>query len=129
MIGWFEKKRYASILFVVLITLEIFFFSSIPGSIGGTGNVWIPRIYHFTVFFLFSFFLFMAIKGDKKIKTKYILIVLIISLIHSALDEFHQKFVPLRNMSIGDFLTDSLGVFLSVILYAYISKKTRKKRN
>jgi len=129
MMGWFEKRRSASILMTILIAIEIFFFSNIPGSIGGTGNVWIPRIYHFTVFFLFSFFSFMAIRGDKKIKTKYVLIVLIISLIYAALDEIHQKFVPLRSMSITDLLTDSLGVFASVILYIYISKKTKKKKN
>jgi len=129
MIGWFEKKRVVSILFVVLIALEIFFFSSIPGSIGGTGNVWVPRAYHSIVFFLFSFFSFIAIKGDKKIKTKYIFIVLIISLIYAAMDEIHQSFVPLRSMTLEDFLTDSFGVFVSVILYTYVSKKTKKKKS
>ena len=91
------------------------------------GGAWIPRMYHFIVFFLFSFFLFVTIKGNKKIKINYILIVLIISMIHAILDEVHQIFVPFRYASIGDVLTNNLGIFSSMIIYLYITKK--KKSN
>lgn len=122
MINWLEKNRKISFVFVLLITLEIFYFSSITGGPGG-GSVWIPRTYHFIVFFLFSFFLFITIKGEKEIKFSHLLIVLIISVAHGILDEVHQIFVPLREVSMRDVLTDSLGIFSSIILYSWISKK------
>jgi len=58
MIGWLEKKRYAAIILTLLIALEIFYFSSIPGTYYqiGKGLLPIPIIYHLTVFFLFNFF-------------------------------------------------------------------------
>lgn len=123
MIKWFEKNRIASIIVVILITIEIFFFSSLPGVSGAGGNPWIARAYHFIVFFLFSFFLLIAIKGTGKIKTKYILIVLVISILHALSDEFHQLFVPGRDANIADILTDTLGIVSSIVIYFYLVKK------
>lgn len=126
MIRWFEKKRIISFILTLLIAIEIFYFSSISGITGietGRGD-WIPRIYHFTVFFLFSFFFFVTIKGTKKIKKKYLLIVLIISIIYAIFDEIHQIFVPFRYPSISDVLTNSLGIFSSLIIYLYTNKKS-----
>ena len=67
----------------------------------------------------------MAIKGKNKLKTKYILITLIISIAHAILDEVHQIFVPFRNASTGDVLIDSLGIFSAMI----IAKITNRKSN
>lgn len=124
MIKWLEKNRGISSIITFLIATEIFYFSTLPGGIGA-GSVWISRTYHFVVFFLFSFFLFLTIKGNKKIKTKHILIVLIISTSYAILDEIHQLFVPLRASSIKDVLTDTLGIFSSIIIYSHINKKSK----
>ena len=124
MIGWLEKKRYAAIILTLLIALEILYFSSISGTSNGrVGMGFIPIIYHLAVFFLFNFFLLVAIKGNKKIKIDYLIIALGISIIYALLDEFHQIFVPLRNASIQDILTDTIGIFLSTILVLYFNKK------
>ena len=128
MIGWFEKRRTASIFMLMLIAIEIFYFSSLSSSGGAGGNIWIPRIYHFAVFFLFAFFLFAVIKKDKKIKAKYIVIVVIISIVYAVLDEFHQTFVPGRDASIRDILTDTLGIFLLIAIYSYSIKKAGKTK-
>ena len=130
MIEWLEKNKKVALLLTILITIEIFHFSSISGIAGvetGGGN-WIPRIYHFIVFFLFSFFLFVTIKGNKKMKINHLLIVLIISIIHAILDEIHQIFVPFRYPSISDVLTNSSGIFLSILIYLYIDKKSSVKK-
>jgi len=127
MINWLEKNRGVALSLTILIAIEIFHFSSIPGTIGvdiGAG-AWIPRIYHFIVFFLFSFFLFITIKGDKKIKINYLLTTISISIIHAILDEVHQMFVPFRYSSVGDVLTNSLGIFSSILIYLYIDKKNQ----
>jgi hypothetical protein len=67
MIGYLENKRKIALIFTVLMVLEIFFFSSVKGGTTGTGNIWIPRAYHFIAFFLLNFFMIVSIKGNKKI--------------------------------------------------------------
>ena len=128
MINWFEKNKIASVIILILIAVEIFFFSSLPGVPGAGGNPWIARAYHFTVFFLFCFFLLVTIKGNKKIKPSYIFAVLLISTIYSFLDEFHQLFVPGRDANIVDILTDTIGIFSSAVIYSFISRKNIKKK-
>ena len=111
------------------MAIEIFYFSTIVSSPIGKQRIdLIPILYHFIVFFLFSFFLFITIKGNKKIKSKYILIVIIISIIYAVLDEIHQSFVPNRDSSIKDVLIDTLGIFFSIIIYSNANsiKKSEK---
>ena len=127
MINWLEKHRTFSIVMVILIAIEIFYFSSLP-EISRTGtillSVWISRGYHFTVFFLFAFFFLAAIIKDKKIKKKHIFLTLIISVIYAISDEIHQLFVPFRDGGIRDVLTDTIGIFMAIIIYLFIRKKT-----
>lgn len=124
MIRWLEKNRYAAIILTILITIEIFYFSSLSFEPSTTGGIpGIATIYHFVVFFLFNFFLLISIKGDKKIKVYYIIIALIISIAYAFLDEFHQMFVPFREPAIRDILTNTAGIFLSALLHMFIDKK------
>ncbi len=132
MIGWLEKKRYAAIILTTLIAIEIFYFSSISGTFYqvGIGLTPIPTIYHLIVFFLFNFFLLLSIIGNKKIKINYIIIALSISIIYALSDEFHQIFIPFRYPSIQDILIDTIGIFVSTIIYFYYKKNIlrREKR-
>jgi len=127
MIFWLEKRRFISFVLTLLIAIEIFFFSTIyfgPGQ-GTTFNVSV--IYHFVVFFLFSFFLFATIKGNKEMKFKHILTVLIISLVYAISDEVHQSFTPGRDVSLKDILTDLAGSVIAMSIYIYTSKKNKKE--
>ena len=124
MIRWFEKKRFFSILMTFLVAIEIFFFSTLQGgSIGSTS--FLTLVYHFAVFFLFSFFLFVSIKGNEKIKINQIVLVLIVSIVYSFLDEFHQMFVPSRDANIRDIITNNTGILLSTFIYSYINLKKK----
>lgn len=127
MIIWLEKRKIASLIFTLLIAIEIFFFSTISFAPGKGGISFFSIIYHFIAFFLFNFFLFATIKGKREVKINHILIVLFISIIYAILDEVHQIFVPYRDASIKDVLIDSLGIFTSMIVYLYINKKQKKK--
>lgn len=123
MIKLLEKNKFISFIFTLLIAIEIFAFSSIPGNaISSGGSVWFSRLYHMTIFFLFNFFLLILIQGNKKINFKKVIIILIISLVYAASDEIHQIFVPFRGPGIDDFLTDSIGIFLSTIILIYYKK-------
>ena len=128
MISLLEKNRIISVILIVLIAIEIFYFSS-KSSVPGTGGIsYLPIVYHFVVFFLFSFFLLAAIKGNKKLKVSYLITALILSVIYAISDEFHQSFVPGRDASIRDILTDSAGIILSLLTYVYIDKKRKIKK-
>lgn len=123
MIKWFEKNRQIPIILTSLLVILIFTVSSIPGSVTeGTGTGDLSILYHFLVFFFFSFFLIISIKGQRKIKLKYFLITIIISIAYAILDEVHQLFVPLRNGSVGDVLVDSLGILIAMIVYLSFKK-------
>ena len=125
MIDWLEKNRYVAIILTVFIAIEIFYFSSIPGGgepVGAAQISGITTAYHIIVFFLFNFFLMVSIKGNKKIKISYIVIALVISVAYAFLDEFHQLFIPFREATIKDVLTDAVGIFSSTIVYLFTKK-------
>jgi len=127
MINWLEKNRKISIIFLVIIAIEIFVISSIPGSgIISTGFN-LAWLYHFAVFFLFNFFLLTSIIGNKKISRKKLILAIIFSLTYAILDEIHQIFVPLRTASIIDVLTDFAGIFVCSLIYMRYSWTKRKK--
>ena len=122
MLRWLEKKRKYSIIFLILIAVEIFYFSSKSLAPGPEVFSLLSIIYHFCVFFLFGFFLIISLTQKRKIKIKYLLFAVFISVIYAILDELHQIFVPFRDASLEDFLTDSAGIFFSAIIYM-VSKK------
>lgn len=126
MINSLEKKLSLSLILTLAIAIEIFWFSSIPGSPSRGGLPIFAIMYHFLVFFLLAFFLTTTIKGQKKIGLSILVIILTLALIYAASDEYHQKFVPGRSANIEDFLTDSLGIFSSTLLYLYIESKRIK---
>ncbi len=123
MISFLEKNKWLAILLTILIAIEIFYFSTLTGSAGAGQTISLAKVYHFTVFFLFAFFLLISIKGNKKIKISSVIVTFVISILYSISDEIHQIFVPLRNASIGDILTDSLGIFSAIIIGLIINKK------
>ena len=109
---------------LLLIGVEIFYISSIPGSSGGAHFPFIPIVYHFSVFFLFSFFLFFLIKGKKEMKTSYAIFALFLSFIYAISDEFHQSFVPMRSPSLEDIFIDLIGISFSILISIFISRKS-----
>ena len=102
-------NKSLSLIFLILIAIEIFYVSSLSFSGGSGGFSITPTIYHAVVFFLFTFF---ALKSTNKI-----IIPILIAIFYAILDEVHQIFVPGRSPSIGDVLIDSVGIFAAVIVY------------
>ena len=123
---WVEKRRLLSFFMFIVIGIEIFYVSSISGSKAGGGNFLIPIIYHFSVFFLFSFFAFFLMKGKNEIKSKYAIFALFFSLAYAISDEFHQSFVPLRSPSLEDIITDLIGISFSILISIFMSKNSNR---
>ena len=117
MIKWLENNRIASLIITILIAAEIFYFSTLTGRTSiETGSNMLPIIYHFVVFFLFSFFVLITIKGKNNIQIKYVLVTIVISVLYAFSDEFHQIFVPGRNANMNDILIDGAGILFSIII-------------
>ena len=117
-----EKYPTISWTFVVLIAISIFCISSLTfKGVGIPGSM--SYIYHFFIFFWFSFFLTMAM-SRKNISLA--IPALFISLVYALSDEIHQLFVPGRFCSLGDFFVDSSAIILACFLYI-ITVKIRNK--
>lgn len=118
-----EVYRKFSLISAVIVGIFIFYISSLefPPSPFYVFS-YITIIYHFSMFFLFSFFLLISGKFEKR----FILVVLPISLAYACLDELHQFFVPGRDPSFFDVGIDfagSLAGFLILSLGFLLGKR------
>jgi VanZ family protein len=65
---------------------------------------------HFTEYFFFGLLLFRGVRGENDgWKLRWAVCALAIAAGYSALDEFHQSFVPSRTASPWDSLLDTVG--------------------
>lgn len=53
------------------------------------------------------------------------ILLLLMGVGYGALDEWHQSFVPGRNVSVGDWVADSAGVLLGLVLFSKFSSRSR----
>ena len=73
-------------------------------------HVFIRKGAHFTEYFIFSVLLLRAVRGDRGgWQLRWALAALALAAGYSALDEFHQWFVPSRTASPWDSLLDTAG--------------------
>lgn len=108
-----EAYRKFSLISAVIVGIFIFYISSLkfPPSPFYVFS-YITIIYHFSMFFLFSLFLLISGKFNKK----FVLVVLALSFVYAGLDELHQVFVPGRDPSFFDVGTDFTGSFFSFLV-------------
>lgn len=106
---------------MTLITAVIIFYASTIKATAETTPNNFSVIYHFAIFFMFAFFLFLTIKKEK-INLKIILIVFFVSIVYALFDEAHQLFVPGRFASLKDILIDGIGVLCAIFLVSKIHR-------
>ena len=125
MISWLEKRNFAAWIIVFLLAGLIFYVSSLSFTeTHEQKNTGLQAIiYHIAVFFIFSFFLMVALVQGKN---KEFFFVAILGAVEYALsDEIHQYFVPSRFFSWGDVFLDSVGVVFAFLIY-FILIESRK---
>jgi VanZ family protein len=78
----------------------------------------IDKAAHVVEYGLFALLAFRALStiNNKPIRRHFIFVVLIISVLYAFSDEWHQLYVPGRQMDPLDFLYDSLGAIIVSIL-------------
>lgn len=104
----------------VLVGAIIFLFSSVPNPEGGVGGSILSTIYHFGVFFMFTFFLSLSFKGGR-LDRNTVLVVVLISLAYAISDEFHQLFVGGRFASVLDVVVDVAGSLSAILTLKIVS--------
>jgi len=52
-------------------------------------------------------------------------VLLLVGVGYGAFDEWHQSFVPGRDLSVGDWVADSIGVMLGLLLFSSLSSRFR----
>jgi VanZ family protein len=111
------KNRYQLVL-LVLYTGMIFFVSSRPHlKPPGVDIFLMDKIIHFVEYSILGVLLFEAI-GSMVMRSRLFgfLFLLAVGSSIGALDEMFQSYIPGRNMSIYDYLADTIGVAAGVSL-------------
>ena len=150
------QKKYVILIFIILMMLAIFGFSSrnsrvsdgmskglINVAVTGVEKVFnvsldnhsiedkfnhiVRKTAHFTEYLVLGLLLYSFFK-ECKINKAYIYVALI-GLLFAASDEFHQLFVSGRTAKVTDVLIDFSGVLLSIIIMKVCEGKWKKKKN
>ena len=90
-------------------------------------HFFIRKMAHLSEYFLFSLLLVRGVRGnDRGWKLRWAIWALAIAAGYSALDEFHQSFVPSRTASPWDSLLDTTGATVAqVVLWLWVRLRGR----
>ena len=138
-------KRYWQIIFPILIMLLIWSFSaqngdssdslSIPlaAKLGLTNRV-VRKIAHFLIYAMLGASLanfFRSVEGKQFPKFKDILASILVAVVYSCIDEYHQSFIPDRDGNPIDILIDSLGAIAGISAYIafYCFARSKHKKS
>lgn len=83
------------------------------------------KLEHFSAYCVLAFFLNLTLRFQdryKWLKSKAAAAAVLIASVYAALDEIHQLFIPSRDCDIKDWIADTLGAILGIII-VYICTK------
>ncbi|MBL7069081.1 MAG: VanZ family protein [Candidatus Omnitrophica bacterium] len=112
-------KNKSAVVSPLLFMVFIFILSSIPGS---DIPVLVPRIQdflHIPLFAALALLWIRAFSHNNFDRRKAIFYTLIITILYSFFDEFHQSFTPGRDASFYDVLSDIIGSAVGTFIYRY----------
>lgn len=91
-------------------------------------NYPLRKVAYASEYFVFTVLILVALKNSGGSGVKMYVIALIICFIYSCTDEYHQTFVNGRTGQFLDVLIDTLGGFISCIIYNIIIKINKCKK-
>lgn len=91
-------------------------------------NYPLRKVAHASEYFVFTVLILVVLKNSGVSGVKMYVIASIICFIYSCTDEYHQTFVNGRTGQFSDVLIDTLGGFISCIIYNIIIKINKCKK-
>jgi VanZ family protein len=83
---------------------------------------------HFTEYGILTFITLLSFSGSKfRMSLKKIMLIAVSLTVFAYLDEFHQKIIPGRTYNIIDFLSNTSGIVVVMILTLIIFRVIRSK--
>jgi len=122
--------RFLFSLPAVVIALIIFLLSNSPHpELPRIGLEWEDKVAHILAYFVFGLSVLMfVLTNSNKSDFKFVAIItILIGSIYGLTDEFHQYFVPGRDVEFFDWVADVIGIVLSLLLIKSIKNKIVKK--
>lgn len=92
-------------------------------------NHFIRKNAHFFIYLIFGILTSIALRKCGVVGVRSMVLVLLICVIYSISDEFHQAFVPGRGPQIKDVLIDAIGAIVGSSLYLVLIKINMKFRS
>ena len=92
-------------------------------------NYPLRKVAHASEYFIFTILILVALENSGVKGIRKFIIALIICFIYACTDEYHQTFVNGRTGQFSDALIDTLGGFVSCLMYVFMMEisKIRKK--
>ena len=102
----------------------IFFVSSLSdGPSTSVGGVSLDKPAHFVEFAILGVLLIRAMSPERPAAAAILALVATVAIAWAALDELHQRTVPMRSGDPLDLLADALGVLTVVLLWGPLSRR------
>jgi VanZ family protein len=124
MIKRLDKERIFYIFMTIIVAGIIFYTSTIQTTAGENTGINLAELYHFGIFFMFTFFLALSLRS-KKIDLKTASVIILISLAYAISDEFHQLFIIGRFATVQDVVVDLAGIIYSVVILKTVEEIRR----
>ncbi|MBV9463377.1 MAG: VanZ family protein [Verrucomicrobiae bacterium] len=80
----------------------------------------IDKVAHLGAYSILGFFIFRALRGSGARFRTAAFVAVIAGSLYGASDEWHQSFVPGRDVELGDWLADTAGAALAILPGAWI---------
>ncbi len=116
LLGWGPAALWAAVLFLL---------SELPGTIVGLPSG-TDKLVHGGLYLILG--LSLAWGKGRTGSGAPVVLLLLMGMGYGALDEWHQSFVPGRDVSVGDWVADSAGVMLGLLLFSSFSSRFRANR-
>lgn len=115
----FKNKFIFLWLPVILYAGLIFYLSSLPRIALPLEFPFLDKLLHIGEYAVLGFLLIRALKISLALGqiNKLYLLVMVIAFLYGLTDELHQAFVPGRNVSFWDALSDGVGGLLGALIY------------
>ncbi len=113
------NKKFFKIFAVLIWLLVIFSLSSIPGKTYPQATFDYGFIAHLIEYFVLGF---LIVRSLGKYSFKKLVFTLVFCLLFAIFDEIYQSFIPFRDVSVLDWIFDTIGVLLGIIGF-WIKKK------